>query len=42
VLYPKRLGKPEEIAHVAVMLIENEYMNGECVRMDGGIRMQPR
>ena len=22
--------------------IENEYMNGECVRMDGGIRMQPR
>jgi 3-hydroxyacyl-CoA dehydrogenase / 3-hydroxy-2-methylbutyryl-CoA dehydrogenase len=42
VLYPKRLGRPEEIAHVAVMLIENEYMNGECIRMDGGIRMQPR
>ena len=42
VLYPKRLGRPEEIAHVAVMLMENEYMNGECVRMDGGIRMQPR
>ncbi|MGA0838867.1 MAG: SDR family oxidoreductase [Pseudomonadales bacterium] len=42
VLYPKRLGRPEEIAHVAIMLIENEYMNGECVRMDGGIRMQPR
>ncbi len=42
VLYPKRLGRPEEIAHLAVMLIENEYMNGECVRMDGGIRMQPR
>jgi NAD(P)-dependent dehydrogenase (short-subunit alcohol dehydrogenase family) len=42
VLYPKRLGRPEEIAHVAVMLVENEYMNGECVRMDGGIRMQPR
>ena len=42
VLYPKRLGRPEEIAHVAIMLIENEYMNGESVRMDGGIRMQPR
>lgn len=42
VLYPKRLGQPDEIAHLAVMLIENEYMNGECVRMDGGIRMQPR
>ncbi|HEX7035251.1 MAG TPA: 3-hydroxyacyl-CoA dehydrogenase [Pseudomonadales bacterium] len=42
VLYPKRLGRAEEIAHVAVMLIENEYMNGECIRVDGGIRMQPR
>jgi NAD(P)-dependent dehydrogenase (short-subunit alcohol dehydrogenase family) len=42
VLYPKRLGEADEIAHVAMMLIENEYMNGECVRMDGGIRMQPR
>jgi 3-hydroxyacyl-CoA dehydrogenase / 3-hydroxy-2-methylbutyryl-CoA dehydrogenase len=42
VLYPKRLGRADEIAHVAVMLIENEYMNGECIRMDGGIRMQPR
>ena len=42
VLYPKRLGQPDEIAHLAVMLIENEYMNGESVRMDGGIRMQPK
>jgi 3-hydroxyacyl-CoA dehydrogenase/3-hydroxy-2-methylbutyryl-CoA dehydrogenase len=42
VLYPKRLGRADEIAHVAIMLIENEYMNGESVRMDGGIRMQPR
>jgi 3-hydroxyacyl-CoA dehydrogenase / 3-hydroxy-2-methylbutyryl-CoA dehydrogenase len=42
VLYPKRLGKPEEIAHLAVCMIENDYLNGECVRIDGGIRMQPR
>ena len=42
VLYPKRLGRPEEIAHMALSLIENDYMNGECVRVDGGIRMQPR
>lgn len=42
VLYPKRLGEADEIAQVAIMLMENEYMNGECVRMDGGIRMQPR
>ena len=42
VLYPKRLGRPEEIAHLAVCLIENDYINGECIRIDGGIRMQPR
>jgi len=42
VLYPKRLGRPEEIALMALSMIENDYMNGECVRVDGGIRMQPR
>jgi NAD(P)-dependent dehydrogenase (short-subunit alcohol dehydrogenase family) len=42
VLYPKRLGNADEIAHVAQMLVENDYINGECVRMDGGIRMQPK
>lgn len=42
VLYPKRLGRPEEIAHLAVSIVENGYINGECIRMDGGIRMQPR
>jgi 3-hydroxyacyl-CoA dehydrogenase/3-hydroxy-2-methylbutyryl-CoA dehydrogenase len=42
VLYPKRLGKPSEIAHLAVAIIENDYLNGECIRVDGGIRMQPR
>jgi 3-hydroxyacyl-CoA dehydrogenase / 3-hydroxy-2-methylbutyryl-CoA dehydrogenase len=42
VLYPKRLGRPEEIATMALAIIENDYMNGECVRVDGGIRMQPR
>jgi len=42
VLYPKRLGRPGEIAHLALAIIENDYINGECVRVDGGIRMQPR
>ena len=42
VLNPQRLGKPDEIAHLAQYLIENDYMNGESVRMDGGIRMQAR
>ena len=42
VLYPKRLGLPDEIAHLAQCIVENDYINGECIRMDGGIRMQPK
>jgi len=42
VLYPKRLGRPDEIAQLAASIIDNDYINGECIRMDGGIRMQPR
>jgi 3-hydroxyacyl-CoA dehydrogenase/3-hydroxy-2-methylbutyryl-CoA dehydrogenase len=42
VLYPKRLGDPGEIAQLAVAIVENDYINGECIRVDGGIRMQPR
>jgi 3-hydroxyacyl-CoA dehydrogenase/3-hydroxy-2-methylbutyryl-CoA dehydrogenase len=40
--YPPRLGQPSEIAHLSVCIAENEYMNGECIRLDGAIRMQPR
>lgn len=42
VVNPQRLGRPEEIAHLSVFIAENEYLNGECVRLDGAIRMQPR
>jgi NAD(P)-dependent dehydrogenase (short-subunit alcohol dehydrogenase family) len=42
VVYPKRLGRPAEIAKLAAYLVDNDYMNGECVRMDGAIRMQPK
>lgn len=42
VLFPKRLGKPDEIAQLVVAILENDYINGECIRIDGGIRMQPR
>ena len=42
VLYPRRLGMPDEIAHLAQSLVENDYINAECIRMDGGIRMQPK
>ena len=39
---PKRLGNPEEYAHLALTMIENGYFNGEDVRLDGAIRMAPR
>ncbi len=42
VLFPKRLGQADEIAKVAQQIVENDYINGECIRMDGGIRMQPK
>ena len=41
VVFPKRLGRPEEFGHLVRMLIENDYMNAEVVRFDGGIRFQP-
>lgn len=40
--FPKRLGNPEEYANLALTMIENEYFNGEDVRLDGAIRMAPR
>ena len=41
-VFPKRLGKAEEIAHLSQYIVENDYTNGEVIRMDGAIRMQPR
>jgi NAD(P)-dependent dehydrogenase (short-subunit alcohol dehydrogenase family) len=40
--FPKRLGDPGEYAHLAETMITNSYFNGECVRLDGAIRMSPR
>lgn len=40
--FPKRLGRPEEFAAVAEMLITTGYVNGEAIRVDGAIRMAPR
>jgi NAD(P)-dependent dehydrogenase (short-subunit alcohol dehydrogenase family) len=42
VLFPKRLGSPEELASMVVELLGNSYMNAETIRVDGGIRMQPK
>jgi NAD(P)-dependent dehydrogenase (short-subunit alcohol dehydrogenase family) len=40
--FPPRLGRPEEYAALALHIIENEMLNGETIRLDGAIRMQPR
>jgi NAD(P)-dependent dehydrogenase (short-subunit alcohol dehydrogenase family) len=40
--FPPRLGKPHEYAHLAKTIIENTMMNGETIRLDGAIRMQPK
>jgi NAD(P)-dependent dehydrogenase (short-subunit alcohol dehydrogenase family) len=42
VVFPRRLGYSEEFATMAVELITNSYMNGETIRVDGAIRMQPK
>jgi NAD(P)-dependent dehydrogenase (short-subunit alcohol dehydrogenase family) len=42
VLFPKRLGRPDELASMAVELLGNSYMNAEVIRVDGGIRMPPK
>jgi 3-hydroxyacyl-CoA dehydrogenase/3-hydroxy-2-methylbutyryl-CoA dehydrogenase len=40
--FPSRLGKPPEFAALACHIIENAMLNGETIRLDGAIRMQPR
>lgn len=40
--YPKRLGAADEFAKLVVHIIENRYINGEVIRIDGALRMQPK
>ena len=40
--FPSRLGDPSEYAALAVHLVENGYLNGETIRIDGALRMAPR
>ena len=39
---PARLGQPAEFARLVKAMIENDYLNGEVVRLDGALRMQPK
>jgi NAD(P)-dependent dehydrogenase (short-subunit alcohol dehydrogenase family) len=40
--FPKRLGGAEEFADLVLHLIKNRYINGEVIRIDGAMRMQPK
>jgi NAD(P)-dependent dehydrogenase (short-subunit alcohol dehydrogenase family) len=40
--FPKRLGRPSEYASLVLEICRNSYFNGECVRLDGAIRMTPK
>jgi len=42
VVFPKRMGRAEEFGRLVRSLIENDYMNAEVIRLDGGIRFQPK
>ncbi|TAK46893.1 MAG: SDR family NAD(P)-dependent oxidoreductase [Xanthobacteraceae bacterium] len=40
--FPKRMGRPAEYASLVAEICRNVYLNGECIRLDGAIRMAPR
>jgi NAD(P)-dependent dehydrogenase (short-subunit alcohol dehydrogenase family) len=40
--FPKLLGKPEQFAALVLHIVENRYLNGEVIRLDGALRMAPR
>jgi NAD(P)-dependent dehydrogenase (short-subunit alcohol dehydrogenase family) len=42
VLFPKRLGTPAEFGQLVIAIAENGYLNGETIRLDGGLRMPPK
>jgi NAD(P)-dependent dehydrogenase (short-subunit alcohol dehydrogenase family) len=42
VQHPKRLGLPEEFAKLVLHIADNGYINGETIRLDGGLRLPPK
>ena len=40
--YPRRLGAPEEFASLMAHMVENRFLNGEVVRLDGALRLPPK
>ncbi len=42
IVFPKRMGRPDEFGRLVRSLIENDYINAEVIRFDGGLRFQPK
>jgi NAD(P)-dependent dehydrogenase (short-subunit alcohol dehydrogenase family) len=40
--FPSRLGRPEEFADLVAYVLGNRYLNGETIRLDGGVRLAPK
>ncbi len=40
--FPKRMGRPEEYAKLALAIVDNPMLNGQCLRLDGGMRFAPK
>jgi len=40
--FPKRLGRPEDFGQLVGAIVENDYLNGEVIRLDGALRMPPK
>jgi NAD(P)-dependent dehydrogenase (short-subunit alcohol dehydrogenase family) len=40
--FPKRLGQPREFAELVMHCVQNSYLNGEVIRLDGALRMAPK
>jgi hypothetical protein len=42
IMFPKRMGKPEEFALLVESIARNPYLNGENIRLDGALRFPPK
>ncbi len=40
--FPRRVGMPTEFADLVVSIVENSYLNGETIRLDGALRVPPK
>lgn len=40
--FPKRMGRPEEFAKLALAIVDNSMLNGQCLRLDAGVRFAPK